>query len=124
MSQIGKIQELITVTPQLNSNIKPPTTAAPSFEQLLQETEKKLKLSAHAEKRLNERGINLSQEDLQKISQALDQAKTKGAKNSLVLYGDLAIIASAINKTVITVSKTNQLEQQIVTNIDSAILLK
>ncbi|GAV22567.1 TIGR02530 family flagellar biosynthesis protein [Carboxydothermus pertinax] len=124
MSQVGKIQELITVTSQPNSNIKPATTVTLSFEQLLQKTEKKLKLSAHAEKRLSERGINLSQEDLQKISRALDQAKSKGAKNSLVVYGDLAIIASAVNKTVITVSKTTQLDEQIVTNIDSAILLK
>jgi len=124
MSEIGKLQGLITV------NEKPAaqtlTKAAPtrSFEQLLQETEAKLKVSHHAEKRLLERGIKLSEQEWLKISRALDNARAKGARNSLVVYGDLAIIASVVNKTVITVSRTEQLEEQIITNIDSAILLK
>ena len=124
MSQIDKLHSLITPAPKTLNSPKTENPQKPSFEHLLTESEKKLKLSAHAQKRLSERGINLSSNDLEKISEALDMARDKGAKSSLVVYGDLAIIASAVNNTVITITKTNQLEQQIVTNIDSAILLK
>ncbi|GAV26164.1 hypothetical protein ciss_20970 [Carboxydothermus islandicus] len=124
MSEIGKLQGLITVNEKPAAQTLTKTAPTRSFEQLLQETEAKLKVSHHAEKRLLERGIKLSEQEWLKISRALDNARAKGARNSLVVYGDLAIIASVVNKTVITVSRTEQLEEQIITNIDSAILLK
>ncbi|NYE56903.1 TIGR02530 family flagellar biosynthesis protein [Carboxydothermus ferrireducens] len=124
MSNIGKIQGLITVNEKPAAQTLTKAASVRSFEQLLQETEAKLKVSHHAEKRLQERGIELSEQEWLKISRALENARAKGARNSLVVYGDLAIIASVVNKTVITVSRTEQLAEQIITNIDSAILLK
>ena len=83
-----------------------------------------VKFSAHAEKRLQERNIVLAKEDIAKISKAIQQASSKGARDSLLLYGNLALIASIKNNTVVTALESNNLEGQIFTNIDSAVIIK
>ena len=84
-----------------------------------------VKFSAHAEKRLQERNISLGQEDIAKISRAMQQASSKGARDSLLLYGDLALIASIKNNIVVTALDSNALKEgQVFTNIDSAVIIK
>ena len=83
-----------------------------------------LKFSAHAEKRLQERNIVLAREDLAKIVQAVSRAEAKGARESLIVYGDLALIASVKNKTVVTALDGKSSENHVFTNIDSAVIVK
>lgn len=83
-----------------------------------------LKFSAHAEKRLQERKIVLAREDLTRIDQAVRQAEAKGARESLIIYGDLALITSVKNKTVVTALDTNSFTDHVFTNIDSAVIVK
>ena len=83
-----------------------------------------LKFSAHAEKRLKERNIVLAREDLVKIDQAVRQAEAKGARESLIIYGDLALITSVRNKTVVTALDGKSSEDHVFTNIDSAVIVK
>lgn len=83
-----------------------------------------LKFSAHAEKRLKERNIVLAREDLAKIEQAVGQAEAKGARESLIIYGDLALITSVRNKTVVTALDGKSSEDHVFTNIDSAVIVK
>ena len=83
-----------------------------------------LKFSAHAEKRLKERKIILSQEDLARIDQAARQAEAKGGRESLIIYGDLALIASLKNKTVVTALDGNSMANHVFTNIDSAVIVR
>ena len=91
----------------------------------MQQKQSTVKFSAHAEKRLHERNISLNQEDIAKISRAMQQASLKGARDSLLLYGDLALIASIKNNTVVTALDSNALkEEQVFTNIDSAVIIK
>ena len=91
----------------------------------MQQKQSAIKFSAHAEKRLHERNISLNQEDIAKISRAMQQASLKGARDSLLLYGDLALIASIKNNTVVTALDSNVLkEEQVFTNIDSAVIIK
>ena len=91
----------------------------------MQQKQSAVKFSAHAEKRLHERNISLNQEDIAKISHAMQQASLKGARDSLLLYGDLALIASIKNNTVVTALDSNALkEKQVFTNIDSAVIIK
>ncbi|TEB04940.1 hypothetical protein Psch_03703 [Pelotomaculum schinkii] len=83
-----------------------------------------LKFSAHAEKRLKERKITLDREDLSRIDQAVKQAEAKGARESLIIYNDLAFITSVKNKTVVTALDGSSLTNNVFTNIDSAVIVR
>lgn len=82
-----------------------------------------LKISAHASERLQSRNINLSKDDVNSINKAIDKVQNKGAKETLILYNDLALIASVPNRTIITAMDKTSLEEKIFTNIDSAIII-
>ncbi|WP_423189148.1 flagellar biosynthesis protein [Alkalibacterium sp. f15] len=75
--------------------------------------------SNHAQKRLDQHGFTLSYTDMQRLEEAVETLEAKGSENSLILYDDLALIASIKNKTVITALKSTEMSE--VTNIDSAI---
>jgi len=83
-----------------------------------------LKLSAHAQKRLQERKIALNDADLQKIGRAVEQAAAKGVKDSLIIYGDLTLVASVKNRTVVTALDNGAAAGRLFTNIDGAIIVK
>jgi hypothetical protein len=50
-----------------------------------------LKISNHAQKRLDQRGFSLAGEDMSNLSQAMDELDDKGSKNSLLFYKDMAL---------------------------------
>lgn len=83
-----------------------------------------VKLSAHAQKRLVERNIVLGPAEMAKISQAVQRAAAKGAQDSLLIYGDLALIANIKNNTVVTAIDGQNLQQHVFTNIDSAVFVR
>jgi flagellar operon protein len=82
-----------------------------------------VKISAHAMERLKDRNIELNSEDLEKITNAIDKATAKGANESLLLYKDIAFIASIRNKTIITAVDSKSAKDNVFTNIDSAVLI-
>ncbi|MDQ0285587.1 flagellar operon protein [Desulfofundulus luciae] len=84
----------------------------------------RLKLSAHAEKRLRERNITLNEADMEKISRAVSLAAGKGVRNSLVIYNDLALVTSVKNRTVVTALDRTAGAGRIFTNIDGAIIVE
>lgn len=99
----------------------------PSFEQALQKELVKgpgLTFSAHAEKRLKDRNIVLAAEDLSKLDQAVSRAEAKGARESLILYGELVLIASIKNRTVVTALDGKAAVEHVYTNIDSAVIVR
>ncbi len=81
-----------------------------------------INLSNHALKRMEQRGIELNEEDMEKLEEAFASLNQKGAENSLIIYNDLSLIASVKNRTIITASKTEEMRE--ITNIDSAILVQ
>lgn len=81
-----------------------------------------LKISNHAQKRLDQRGLSLAGEDMSNLSQAMDELNDKGSKNSLLFYKDMALIASIDNRTIITALNQNELDT--VMNIDSTKFIK
>lgn len=83
-----------------------------------------LKFSHHAEQRLSQRGIELGPEQLSAIASALDQASAKGAKDSLVLYRNVAMIVNVPSRTVVTAMDDKSMQQHVFTNIDSAVFVK
>ncbi len=95
-----------------------------AFEKTFMEAVKKteqanqtVKMSSHAMERMSQRDIILSDEDLSKITDAVNHLESKGAKESLLLYKDLAFIASIKNKTIITAMSGHEVDT--ITNIDS-----
>lgn len=82
-----------------------------------------LKFSKHAKSRLESRNINLTNEELDKLSSALDKADKKGVKEALLLMDNTALIASVRNRTIITVASENQLKENVFTNIDGAVIV-
>lgn len=92
-----------------------------SFQQVLQE--ETLKFSHHAELRLKQRGIQLEPEQLRKIGSALDKAAAKGAKDSLLIMNDLALIANVRNRTIVTAMDGENLRDNVFTHIDSAVVV-
>jgi flagellar operon protein len=83
----------------------------------------KLKISAHAEKRLQERNVTLNSQDMLKIEDAVNKAASKGSRESLVIYGDIALVTSIRNKTIITAMEGKDMQEHIFTNIDSAVIV-
>lgn len=92
-----------------------------SFKQMLERAD--LKFSQHAEQRLRQRGIQLQPEQLDRITSALNQAEAKGAKDSLVLFRDIAMIVNIPNRTVITAMDGSSMKDHVFTQIDSAVVV-
>ena len=86
--------------------------------------------SAHARDRLTSRDIQLSPEALGKLTEAIDRAADKGARDALVLMPgasrreDLALVVSVTNRTVITAMDGENIRENIFTNIDSALVVQ
>lgn len=103
--------------------------AGPSFSQVLQDqlvtqaAQARLKISGHAQQRLMSRHINLSNDDLQRIGDAVTKAAAKGARESLILTDKAALVVSVPNRTVITAVDKAALKENIFTNIDSAVII-
>lgn len=93
-----------------------------AFIDALKQKNSQVKVSAHAQNRMEVRQISLNDEDMAKINEAFDTLDKKGAKESLLLYKNSAFIASISNRTIITAM--NGAELGTVTNIDSAVSIK
>ncbi len=97
-----------------------------SFHQVLDKLQEKQKVvfSAHARERIQSRKIELGEEDLHKIEDAIDQVKAKGSRSSLLMFGEVALLASVTNRTIITAVDRAEEGEQIFTGIDSAVILR
>ncbi|XEC97114.1 TIGR02530 family flagellar biosynthesis protein [Paenibacillus tarimensis] len=84
---------------------------------------KTLTFSHHAETRIKQRGISLGPDQLHRIAAAIDQAEAKGAKDSLVLFHNIAMIVNVPSRTVITAMEGNAMQGNVFTQIDSAVVI-
>ncbi len=82
-----------------------------------------LKFSKHAAGRLADRNIELSESQLERLSDGARKAERKGIKDSLVIVDELAFIVSVPNKTVITAMDSTQADENIFTNINGAVIM-
>lgn len=79
--------------------------------------------SKHAQARLYSRGITMSDQKLQQLSEAMDKAASRGSRETLILDDDAAYVASVENRTIITAFGRENLREGVITSIDSAIIL-
>lgn len=82
-----------------------------------------LKFSAHATQRLNERKIQLDTATMAKVNEAVDKAAAKGLEDTLILTPNSALIVNVGNRTVITAMDRGQLQGNVFTNIDGAVVI-
>lgn len=125
MNRIG-IQHLPL---QPTVQVPPTNTASPKFKQSfvshLQEatSNRELKISKHANERLTERNIQISEQEWRVVSDKVFEARAKGVNQPLVLMEQAALIVSAKNATVITAMERTETKNQLFTNIDGTIVL-
>lgn len=94
-----------------------------SFDSVFQQELDKIKFSNHALKRLENRNIQLGEEDISKIQTAVERAELKGSKDSLVMMEDTAYIVNIPNRTVVTAMALGSSNENIFTNIDSVVFV-
>jgi len=97
-----------------------------SFQDVLakvKSSNQEVKISKHAQTRLDQRNITLSEADMVKIDQAMEKADKKGIKDALILMDNKAFVANIKNKTIITAAANEQLKENVFTNIDGAVIV-
>ncbi len=76
----------------------------------------------HAAQRLSDRNIELSDSQLERLSNGTKEAGDKGINSSLVMVDDLAFIVNTRSKTVVTAMDPGSNDKNIFTNIDGAVI--
>lgn len=103
--------------------VQPAQTGAPAAADFGAILDSQLKLSGHAKTRLESRNIQLGQAEWDRVMGGVQKAEAKGAKESLVLMDNVALVVSVKNKTVITAVDQEHLKENVFTNIDSAVIV-
>lgn len=122
--QNSQVQNLIqsqgVAAPALRPTQKGSPVQANEFDNVLSD---RLKLSGHARTRLSSREIGLDREQWSRVMDGVDKAAEKGARDSLVMIDDVALVVSVKNRTVITAVDQQHLKENVFTNIDSAVIV-
>ena len=125
-SSIQQIQE--TYLPKHRETSKINTGEKKTFEDIFKQKAglnseiDSLKFSKHADDRLADRNINLTEEQLGRLEEGTRKAEEKGIQESLVIMDNLSFIVNVKNKTVITAMDTNS-SDNVYTNIDGAVII-
>ncbi len=90
-----------------------------SFAEVFEE----LKFSKHASHRLQDRNIELSDSQIDRLNAGMQKANEKGINESLVLMDQMAFIVNVKNNTVITALNEQEIKDNVFTNIDGAIIV-
>ncbi len=106
-----------------NSRSVDKTSDGLSFEEVLHSKKTELKFSKHADARLSERNISLSDEQLQRLNNGAKKAGAKGIDESLMIMDDLAFIVNVKNNTVVTAIDSTASEDNVFTNIDGDVIV-
>ena len=111
--------------PPLQPTTTSKQTHATSFKEHIQQATEaeELKISKHATDRIQERNINISDDEWQVVTNKVFEARKKGVTQPLVLMEQAALIVSAKNATVITAMDRTEAKSQLFTNIDGTIVL-
>lgn len=92
------------------------------FNEFLEKAQQ-VKFSKHASQRLSQRDIQLTPQEMERLSSGVNKAKSKGVRSALIMMDNKVFVASVTNNTVITASTEEQLKEQVFTNIDGAVIV-
>ena len=121
LSNLSNISEL-KLSHQLNV---PEKTGSASFAESLQTEYQKsgVHFSKHAVQRVQERGIEMTDNLLNDLNQAVQKARAKGARDVVIIGESGAFIVNVPNNVVVTTMSGTEMKENIFTNIDSAVLM-
>lgn len=97
-----------------------------SFQEVLQKkvlADENLRFSKHASARLRQRGIDLTDGQMERLMDGTRKAGQKGIRDSLVIVDELAFIVNIPNSTVVTALDSKDAVENIFTNIDGAVIM-
>ncbi|KAA0240567.1 hypothetical protein EDM76_01920 [bacterium] len=102
---------------------RPAQQSGASFGEALQKASQELQLSRHAQKRIDRRELDLDQARLARLNDAITSAAARGARNSVVVLDDLAVVVDVRQRTVVTAMNTEEGgRNRVFTNIDSVVI--
>ncbi|HWP79437.1 MAG TPA: TIGR02530 family flagellar biosynthesis protein [Candidatus Acidoferrum sp.] len=79
--------------------------------------------SKHAQARMSERGIALTDSDMLRLQDAIGKAGQKGVQKTLVLMDQRAFIVSVADNTVVTAMGGRDITENVFTQIDGAVII-
>lgn len=80
-----------------------------------------IKISKHAQLRMQMRNVNLTDVQREKLLKAVDKADAKGVKDTLIVMDRIAFVVNVKNRTVITALNSSEMRENVFTNIDGAV---
>lgn len=117
-------QQVQPVSPLTRAGGKPvQKTGSSVFDKVLASQTEEIKFSSHAQQRMRSRNISFGPQEMNLLQSAVKKARDKGARESLILMGDMALVVSIKNNTVITAMDGQSIKENVFTNIDSAVVL-
>ncbi|GEL75873.1 TIGR02530 family flagellar biosynthesis protein [Tenuibacillus multivorans] len=120
-NKINPIHQPLPLNPKPVTKNEAPTK---SFKSFLEQASQDIKVSKHAQQRLNERSIQIDEQKWQQITSKMNEAKQKGVTDSVIVLRDAVLVASTKNNTIITAMDRNEAEDQLVTNVNGTIILQ
>ena len=120
---------VVTGTPSIGGSTPNTVQEAPkgdSFQTILNSQlaqTQTLSFSRHAVNRIEERGIDLSAENMERLQEGMELAQQKGLDDALIIMDQAAFIVSAKNGTIITALSGNDLKKSVITNINGTVIL-
>jgi flagellar operon protein len=101
----------------------PPGESGASFGDALKRAGQDLRLSRHAQKRIDRRELDLDAGRLDRLNDAITSVAQKGGRNSVVLLDDLALVVDVRERTVVTaMNREEGGRNRVFTNIDSVVI--
>lgn len=125
---IGQVNSIGSAPAEKSGSHTQPGSGA-AFRQILAEKQQPsqqaqtVAFSKHAMARAEERGIQVDDTLVHQLSDSVEKAKAKGARNILALDDTRAFIINVPNLRVITAISQEELRENIFTNIDGAVIL-
>lgn len=108
--------------PEITKANKPSKDFKGIFKEKITERANEISFSKHASLRVKEREIDITSEDISKLNKALDKAKDKGCKDSVLIYKNNGFITNIKSRKVITVCNMKDTEG-VITNVDSVLFV-
>ena len=114
-------------TSSLGASGKIPVAPKESFDTLfdaeVRRSEEGIRFSKHALNRISQRDISIEPDLITKVASAVDNAEEKGITDALILGGNSAFIVNVPTRTVITTMNSNEMKENVITNIDGTVII-
>ena len=82
-----------------------------------------VQFSKHAQQRMEQRGIEMTDTFLNDLNSAISKARDKGSKDMVVIDRTGAFIVNVPNNIVVTAISGDEMKENVFTNIDSAVII-